>query len=160
MLVAYVVVKGIATYTVARVFGSPNMAALHRTAMFAQGDHAADPAAVGPAVEAHRVDRRGRGAVRVAQVLIIGFGRFGQVALQLILARGAQGLRALGCSELEVSDTLEDIRRRDSERLDLQMQGDFMAGRDHFLTAPVPEPLKRVQGVPFDRGQTRRESAA
>lgn len=63
---------------------------------------------------------------------------------------GAQGLRALGCSELVVAETLDDIRRRDGERLDLQMQmqGDFMAGRDRFLIAPVPEPLTKMQGTP------------
>ncbi|AUH63755.1 monovalent cation:proton antiporter-2 (CPA2) family protein [Paracoccus zhejiangensis] len=285
MLVAYVVVKGIAIYGVARAFGSPNTAALHRTAMFAQGGEFAfvlyAAAFSGGVIDGREnaifasvvilsmaitplilltSDRLLRPTVSAegldtpfelrGEVLVIGFGRFGQVALQLILAQGAklsvvdsdpdrireaekwgakvyfgdgtrldvlrhsgaedaevimvcvddpkvatqiaellihqfpqakvlvraydrghaielvragvdyqiretvesafemgaEGLRALGCSELEVSETLEDIRRRDLERLDLQMQGDFMAGRDRYLTTPVPEPLTKRQG--------------
>lgn len=57
---------------------------------------------------------------------------------------GAEGLRALGCSEATVDETLEDIRRRDAERLIEQTQGGLMAGRDRMLTGPVPEPLTNV----------------
>lgn len=38
-------------------------------------------------------------------------------------------------------EALEDIRRRDAQRLTEQVQGDIMPGRDQLLTAPVPEPL-------------------
>lgn len=54
---------------------------------------------------------------------------------------GAEGLRALGFSEANVAETVDDIRRRDNERLSEQVQGEFMSGRDRLLTKPVPEPL-------------------
>lgn len=54
---------------------------------------------------------------------------------------GAQGLRTLGFAEAEVDGAIEDIRRRDNERLSEQVQGEWMSGRDHLLTKPVPEPL-------------------
>ncbi|WP_180900203.1 monovalent cation:proton antiporter-2 (CPA2) family protein [Martelella soudanensis] len=54
---------------------------------------------------------------------------------------GAEGLRALGFAEANVAETVEDIRRRDNERLSEQVQGEFMSGRDRLLTEPVPEPL-------------------
>jgi glutathione-regulated potassium-efflux system protein KefB len=55
---------------------------------------------------------------------------------------GAEGLRALGIAEGDIQETLTDIRRRDTERLSEQVQGELMSGRDHLITAPVPEPLK------------------
>jgi glutathione-regulated potassium-efflux system protein KefB len=54
---------------------------------------------------------------------------------------GAEGLRALGFAQSEVEEAAEDIRRRDTERLAEQVQGDAMSGRDHLLLQPVPEPL-------------------
>jgi glutathione-regulated potassium-efflux system protein KefB len=57
------------------------------------------------------------------------------------LLMGAEALRRLGCAEAIVTEALEDIRRRDTQRLTEQVQGDIMSGRDHLLTAPVPEPL-------------------
>jgi glutathione-regulated potassium-efflux system protein KefB len=54
---------------------------------------------------------------------------------------GAEGLRTLGFAQSEVEDAAEDIRRRDTERLAEQVQGDAMSGRDHLLLQPVPEPL-------------------
>ncbi|MDM7255411.1 MAG: monovalent cation:proton antiporter-2 (CPA2) family protein [Paracoccus sp. (in: a-proteobacteria)] len=280
LLAAYVVVKAIAIYAAARIFGADNHAALHRTAMFAQGGEFAFvlyTAALGGGVFDAREnvifstvvilsmtitpliliasDRfLGHGASMEGldrahdlrgQVLVIGFGRFGQIALQMVLARGAEvsvidtdpdrireaekwgfkvhygdgarldilhhsgavdaevimvcvddpktatqiaelvrhefpqakllvraydrghaveliragvdyqiretvesaylmgaeGLRALGCPQGVVDETLDDIRRRDSERLTQQVQGDFMAGRERLHTAPVPEPL-------------------
>ncbi|MFD1881233.1 monovalent cation:proton antiporter-2 (CPA2) family protein [Paracoccus pacificus] len=125
MLAVYVVVKAIAIYIVARAFGSTNIAALHRTALFAQGGEFAFvlyTAAQGDGLIAARdsaifssvvilsmaftpliqmaadrllkeessmdgvepaSDLRGR-------VLVIGFGRFGQIALQLLLAQGVE----------------------------------------------------------------------
>lgn len=58
---------------------------------------------------------------------------------------GAQSLRALGCSEGTVAETLEDVRRRDAERLSQQVQGDMFSGKDKMHTAPVPEPLNPVR---------------
>ena len=54
---------------------------------------------------------------------------------------GAESLRSLGFAQSEVEEAAEDIRRRDTERLAEQVQGDAMSGRDHLLLQPVPEPL-------------------
>lgn len=54
---------------------------------------------------------------------------------------GAEGLRALGFTEVDVEEASEDIRLRDTERLSEQVQGDIMSGRDRLFTQPVPEPL-------------------
>ncbi|WP_071796838.1 monovalent cation:proton antiporter-2 (CPA2) family protein [Natronohydrobacter thiooxidans] len=125
MLVVYVLVKAAAIYAIARAFGSANLTALRRTAMFAQGGEFAfvlyTAALAGGVIDAREnaifstvvilsmaitpliliaADRllRDPGAaldgVDAAkglrgQVLVIGFGRFGQIALQVLLARGA-----------------------------------------------------------------------
>lgn len=281
MLVVYVLVKAIAIFTTARIFGGANVTALRRTVMFAQGGEFAfvlyTAALGGGVIDAREnaifstvvilsmaitpvililADRLLRDAdpsmdgVEAAdglrgQVLVIGFGRFGQIALQMLLARGAQvsviennpdrirdaarfgfkvyygdgarldvlhasgagqaqvilicvddrravstiaalvqhefpnaavlarsydrghsmeliradvdfeiretvesafemgaeGLRRLGWDEAAVTEALEDIRRRDAQRLTEQVQGDIMSGRDKMLTAPLPEPL-------------------
>ena len=280
MLVVYVIVKGIAIYAIARLFGSTNNAALHRAAMFAQGGEFAfvlySAAASGGVIDGRQnaifttvvilsmaitplvqmfVDRRLRDDTSMdgveearelrGQVLVIGFGRFGQIALQMLLARdvevsvidsdpnrireaarwgfkvyygdgtrldilrhsgapeaevilvctddpkttskivellhhefpqakllvrsydrghamqliregvdfeiretvesafrmGEESLRALGCAEETITETSEDMRRRDRERLIEQVQGDIMSGRDRMLVNPVPEPL-------------------
>lgn len=278
LLIAYVLVKALAIFAVARLTGSTQAAALHRTAMFAQGGEfafvlytaalsggvidagetaifltviilsmaitplilmAADRLLTAPAPSMEGVEAahglKGR-------VLVIGFGRFGQIALQFLLARGtevavienspdrireaekwgfkvyygdgtrldvlhhsgaaeadvilvcidgraavsqiavhafpsakvlarsydrahsieliragvdyeiretvesayamgAKGLRALGLPEALVTETVEDIRRRDADRLAQQVQGDIFSGRDQMHTAPVPERL-------------------
>ncbi|WFE73981.1 monovalent cation:proton antiporter-2 (CPA2) family protein [Roseinatronobacter sp. S2] len=126
LLAVYVLVKAAAIYATARVFGGTNLAALRRTAMFAQGGEFAfvlyTAAVAGGVIDAREnaifstvvilsmaitpliliaADRllREQGAtldgVEAAeglrgQVLVIGFGRFGQIALQMLLARGAQ----------------------------------------------------------------------
>lgn len=59
---------------------------------------------------------------------------------------GAAALRALGESELDVQDAIDDIRQRDANRLSEQVQGDFMSGREQLHVQPVPEPLSRQQG--------------
>ncbi|WP_245749735.1 monovalent cation:proton antiporter-2 (CPA2) family protein [Palleronia marisminoris] len=64
------------------------------------------------------------------------------------LLMGAEGLRRLGWDEAAVAKALDDIRRRDVQRLAEQVQGDIMSGRDKMLTAPVPEPLTPVPPVP------------
>jgi len=61
------------------------------------------------------------------------------------LQMGAEGLRRLGWDEIAVTDALDDIRRRDVQRLTEQVQGDFMSGRDKMLSAPEPEPLAPTQ---------------
>jgi len=57
------------------------------------------------------------------------------------LHMGAEGLKALGCSEERTTEALTTIRRLDAERLVAQVQGGVMAGRENLTTRPVPEPL-------------------
>lgn len=287
MLVVYVLVKAVAIYTTARIFGGANLPALRRTVMFAQGGEFAfvlyTAALAGGVIDARenaifstvvilsmaitpliligadRLLRDGSPSLDGVepadglrgQVLVIGFGRFGQIALQMLLARGAQvsvienspdrirdaarfgfkvyygdgarldilhasgasqaqvilicvddrrtvsniaelvqhefpnavvlarsydrghsmeliragvdfeiretvesaflmgaeGLRRLGWDEATVAEALEDVRRRDAQRLTEQVQGDIMSGRDNMLTAPVPEPLNPARST-------------
>lgn len=126
MLAVYVLVKAVAIYAVARLFGAGNRTALRRSAMFAQGGEFAfvlyTAALAGGVIDgrenaifstvvilsmaitplilivADRLLRREAASldgVEAAdglrgQVLMIGFGRFGQIAMQVLLARGAQ----------------------------------------------------------------------
>lgn len=58
------------------------------------------------------------------------------------LVFGEAVLRALGVPDDEAAEIAEDVRRRDEERLALQVAGDLTSGR--YLVrgnAPVPEPL-------------------
>ncbi|MDF2617907.1 MAG: potassium transporter [Xanthobacteraceae bacterium] len=123
LLAAFTAAKGAMVYAVARVFGSSNRQALHRTSMFLQGGEfafvlyaAATSGGVIDALEnamfvtvvilsmaitplfmiaADRLLRTGASmeGVDVARdlkgrILLIGFGRFGQIASQLLLSRG------------------------------------------------------------------------
>lgn len=54
---------------------------------------------------------------------------------------GAEGLRALGFADVDIEEAAEDIRRRDTERLAEQIQGDAMSGSDRLILQPVAEPL-------------------
>jgi len=126
MVLAYMLVKALAIYGVARAFGTPNRPALRRTALFAQGGEFAfvlyTAALSGGVIDGREnaifatvvilsmaltplvllaSDRLLRGGsasldgVEPAdglrgQVLMIGFGRFGQIAMQVLLARGAK----------------------------------------------------------------------
>lgn len=280
LLAAYVVVKAIGIYVVARAFGSTNHAALHRTTMFAQGGEFAFvlylAAAQGGVISETEsavfstvvilsmaltplillwADRQLKESVSLVgveaayglkgQVLLIGFGRFGQIASQILLSKGvdvsiiendpdrirdaqrfgfklfygdgtrldilhnsgansaevimvcvnerraashivelvqaefptakllvrsydrghaieliragvdfqiretvesaflmgAEGLNALGCSLEDVDEAVQDVRRRDVERLTAQVQGNIFSGQDQLITSPTPEPL-------------------
>lgn len=126
ILVVYVLVKAVAVYGVARLFGAANRTALGRAALFAQGGEFAFvlytaalsggvidgrenaifgtvvilSMAISPLIliVADRLLRRETASldgIEAAdrlrgQVLMIGFGRFGQIAMQVLLARGAQ----------------------------------------------------------------------
>lgn len=65
--------------------------------------------------------------------------------LESAFVMGAEGLRALQCPEDTIDEVVSDIRRRDEERLTMQVQGDFMSGRDMLHTRPVPEPLTHLR---------------
>ena len=59
------------------------------------------------------------------------------------LAFGEHVLKDLGFSEEEARDTIEDVRRRDEERLVLQVTGGMAAGRSLWrnnTSTPQPEP--------------------
>ncbi|RXT56263.1 potassium transporter [Bosea sp. Tri-44] len=52
---------------------------------------------------------------------------------------GAEGLRVLGFADVDIEEAVEDIRRRDTERLAEQVQGDSMSGSDRLHVQPVPD---------------------
>jgi glutathione-regulated potassium-efflux system protein KefB len=55
---------------------------------------------------------------------------------------GETVLRDLGVPDAEVDDIIDDVRRRDTERLELQIVGGIYAGADLMRTnGPVPAPL-------------------
>jgi len=45
---------------------------------------------------------------------------------------GAEGLRSLGFAKLDIDEVADDVRRRDDDRLCLQVQGDAMSGSDRL----------------------------
>jgi glutathione-regulated potassium-efflux system protein KefB len=60
------------------------------------------------------------------------------------LAFGEAALRELGVSPDEAAEVISDVRRRDEERLELQMAEGLFAGRDLVRGAqPVPTPLSQ-----------------
>ena len=55
---------------------------------------------------------------------------------------GGEALRELGVPDDEVAEVIDGVRRRDTERLELQMTGGLQAGRDlTFKNQPTPTPL-------------------
>jgi CPA2 family monovalent cation:H+ antiporter-2 len=70
---------------------------------------------------------------------------------------GAETLRGLGYDADEVDTVVEEVRRRDADRLALQRGGGVHAGREEPPTEPVkPEPLvpparRHADGHAFDR---------
>ncbi|MEO1019720.1 MAG: cation:proton antiporter [Pseudomonadota bacterium] len=58
------------------------------------------------------------------------------------LAMGQNVLTALGVSTADASQTIEDIRERDQDRLNQQIDGNIRSGMERLHVAPVsPEPL-------------------
>ena len=66
---------------------------------------------------------------------------------------GEEGLRALGLPEKAISETAEDLRRRDRERLSEQVHGDMMSGRDKLILGPTPERLTPLRRPPQGQQQ-------
>jgi monovalent cation:H+ antiporter-2, CPA2 family len=59
------------------------------------------------------------------------------------LAFGAETLRGIGFAADEVDDVIVDVRKRDADRLALQLSGDAAAGVAATKPAEVtPEPLR------------------
>jgi glutathione-regulated potassium-efflux system protein KefB len=75
--------------------------------------------------------------------------------LESALAFSSEALRRLGVEETEVVEIAEDIRRRDAERLQLQLCGDISSGIDlmhggRWTPAPLTRPKKA--GQPLNEG--------
>ncbi|MFC3691217.1 monovalent cation:proton antiporter-2 (CPA2) family protein [Chenggangzhangella methanolivorans] len=76
---------------------------------------------------------------------------------------GEAALVALGVPEDEAAEITEDVRRRDVERLDLQVAGDIHSGLDLLKgNAPVPTPLTkpRKEGKIIDQKPAGAEAPA
>jgi CPA2 family monovalent cation:H+ antiporter-2 len=57
---------------------------------------------------------------------------------------GGEALRGLGLDPILVEEVIEDVRRRDADRITLQRSGGIHAGREEAPAAPVmPEPFVR-----------------
>lgn len=75
------------------------------------------------------------------------------------LAFGEHVLKDLGFSEDEARETIDDVRRRDEERLTLQVAGGLQAGRSLWRNnTTTPEPAPYVK--PRREGQALNEQAA
>jgi glutathione-regulated potassium-efflux system protein KefB len=75
------------------------------------------------------------------------------------LAFGEHVLKDLGFSDDEARDTIEDVRRRDEERLTLQVAGGLQAGRSLWRNnTSTPQPAPYVK--PRREGQALNEQAA
>ncbi|MFZ5717864.1 MAG: monovalent cation:proton antiporter-2 (CPA2) family protein [Pseudomonadota bacterium] len=75
------------------------------------------------------------------------------------LTFGRHALIELGVDEVEAAEICRDVRRRDTERLDLQIAGGIQAGRWLMrgnMPTPQPEPLSK----PRQEGQAINEEAA
>ena len=74
--------------------------------------------------------------------------------LESAFAFGKRTLQELGASEDAAKAVIDDVRKRDEERLEAQMTGDVYAGRDRLHTKPqIPEPLivPAREGVRIDK---------
>jgi glutathione-regulated potassium-efflux system protein KefB len=68
-------------------------------------------------------------------------------------------LRELGFSDIEIAETIEEVRDRDAERFELQLAGGIAAGRGLWrnnTTTPKPEPFTK----PRREGEALNEEAA
>jgi monovalent cation:H+ antiporter-2, CPA2 family len=82
--------------------------------------------------------------------------------LESAFAFGKHTLQALGHSEDIAEAIIDDVRKRDEERLEAQMAGDIYSGRDKLHTKPVtPEPLVAParEGVRIDKADPISETA-
>lgn len=75
------------------------------------------------------------------------------------LAFGGVTLAKLGIEEAEVAEVIEDVRRRDAQRLELQITGDILAGRG-LMKGNIPEPTPTPLTTPRRPGQAMNEETA
>ena len=70
------------------------------------------------------------------------------------VAFGREALVGLGAPREEAARIAEDVRRRDRERLEAQVEGGLYAGLEQYrvrpepLTPPAPAPKRRAEGAP------------
>jgi glutathione-regulated potassium-efflux system protein KefB len=72
---------------------------------------------------------------------------------------GGATLEKLGVDEEEVAEVIADVRRRDAERLELQISGGLQAGRK-LMKGNIPEPTPTPLTPPNRPGQAMNEGAA
>jgi len=72
---------------------------------------------------------------------------------------GGATLEKLGVAEAEVAEVIQDVRRRDAERLELQISGGLQAGR-RLMKGNIPEPTPTPLTPPKRPGQAMNEGAA
>ncbi len=72
---------------------------------------------------------------------------------------GGATLEKLGVEQAEVAGIIEDVRRRDAERLELQISGGLQAGR-RLMKGNIPEPTPTPLTPPKRPGQAMNEGAA
>ena len=72
---------------------------------------------------------------------------------------GGATLEKLGVEQDEVAEVIEDVRRRDAERLELQISGGLQAGR-RLMKGNIPEPVPTPLTPPKRPGQAMNEGAA
>ena len=68
-------------------------------------------------------------------------------------------MQRLGIEEEDVVEVIDDVRRRDAQRLELQMSGDLQSGRGLMkgnMAGPTPTPLTQ----PRRPGRAMNEEAA
>lgn len=75
------------------------------------------------------------------------------------LVFGGSTLEALGVDPEVVADVVEDVRRRDAARLDVQITGDIRDGRN-FLKGNIATPVPAPVAPPRQRGRALNEETA
>jgi len=75
------------------------------------------------------------------------------------LTFGGVTLERLGVAPEEVAEVVEDVRRRDAERLELQVAGGISAGR-RLMKGNIPEPVPAPLTPPRRPGQAMNEETA
>ena len=98
---------------------------------------------------------------RGAAIGLIGAGVDFQIreTFESALLFGGSTLEHLGVNDDEVLQVIEDVRRRDAERLQLQIAGDIQSGR-RLMKGNIPDPTPTPLTQPRRPGQAMNEGAA
>ncbi len=98
---------------------------------------------------------------RGAAIGLIGAGADYQIreTFESALLFGSATLAQLGVGDIEVDELIADVRRRDAERLELQIAGDIQSGR-RLMKGNIPEPVPTPLAQPRRPGQAMNEGAA